>query len=102
MVAKKLDRDTLLDLYLLYHDVNQDLTIQYLADKVGISRSRLGKLFKRVDPHSLEVDYDNDNLDLSIIAGYLQDGITLTSLAKKYRLSKSTLYRKFNKLKNDN
>lgn len=97
MVAKKLDRDTLLDLYLLYKDISCDFTIACLAEKVNISRSRLGKLFKRINPESLEVNYDNNDKFKPILIEYF-NGISVEKLAHKYSVSRSTLYRKFNKL----
>lgn len=102
MVARKLDRDTIADLYCMYRDNswgNGDITIQFLADKVGISRSRLGKLFKRVNPQTLELNYGTDcHRYLAAFVEWKSKDLSLAKLSEKYHTPKSTLYRKFREL----
>ena len=100
MVARKLSRDVLLDLYLLYKDKSNDFTLEYLANKVGISRSRLGKLFKRINPDSLEVNYDNYDEYLDSFDKYLNGVDTVSNLAKNHGVTRATIYRKFDRLTN--
>lgn len=102
MVARKLDRDTIADLYCLYRDSksgNRDITIQFLADKIGISRSRLGKLFKRVNPQTLEINYGAScDRYLDAFVEWQSGSLSLSVLSEKYHTPKSTLYRKFREL----
>lgn len=53
MVASQITKDLLLDLYCLYRDRSLDYTIEELAIRAGRSRSRLGELFKRINPSNL-------------------------------------------------
>ena len=99
MVARKLTEDVLLDLFLLYEDKSNDFTIKYLADKVGISRSRLGKLFKRINREKLRINYETTSKYLLPLKEYLE-GKSITEIAHKYGVSRTTLYSNFERLTN--
>lgn len=101
MVARKIDRDTLIDLYCLYVSPHHDFTIKDLAEKVNISRSRLGELFKKINPDDLTVDYGVDNNKyLPVLEEWLNTQKSINHLAHKYSIPKSTLHRKFQELTN--
>ena len=98
MVNRKLDKNTLLDLYTLYHDSSNDFTLKYLANKVGISRSRLGKLFKKINSDTLNVNYGNDEKYCLALNDSLNGTNTVSNIAQKYSVSRATLYRKIKRL----
>ena len=100
MVAKKITKDLLLDLYCLYRDRSLDFTIEQLAFKVGLSRNRLGELFKRINPSNLQVEYGVSNRYQLILKEYLNEKTSITNLSQKYNVNRSTLYRNFERLTN--
>jgi predicted DNA-binding protein YlxM (UPF0122 family) len=103
MVARKLSRDEIIDAYLLYNDVNRDFTLEWLAEKFGISRSRLGKLFKRVNPKTLEINYGvDDSQYLEVYKEWKNDGGSLRYLSKKYGVSRNKLSRIFKRISDGN